>query len=160
MAELIRAERSGGPEVIIHAGLSGVAAHPGHRLGVRPRGRPARRAGHAVEARPSPSSASFDIVVAGGILLLASPVLAVIAILVKREDGGPVLFRQQRVGRGDEEFGMLKFRTMVVDAEARLAAMEQDNQRTGPLFKMARDPRITQDRRTSCAARASTSCPS
>ena len=69
--------------------------------------------------------------------------LAVIAILVKREDGGPVLFRQQRVGRGDAEFGMLKFRTMVVDAEARLAAMQADNQRTGPLFKMARDPRIT-----------------
>ena len=69
--------------------------------------------------------------------------LAVVAILVHKEDGGPVFFRQERVGRGDGEFGMLKFRTMCVDAEARLAAVQADNQRSGPLFKLARDPRVT-----------------
>jgi exopolysaccharide biosynthesis polyprenyl glycosylphosphotransferase len=142
VATLIRAERSGGAEVIIHAGLSGVAAT---RITVSAFAHEAVL--HVEPATPSKPALAvkrlFDIVVAGGILLVASPVLAAIAILVKREDGGPVLFRQNRVGRGDVEFGMLKFRTMVVDAEARLAAMQDDNQRTGPLFKMARDPRIT-----------------
>ena len=90
---------------------------------------PTKPSSHVEPATPSKLALAvkrlFDIVVAGAILLLASPVLAVVAILVKREDGGPVLFRQHRVGRDDDEFGMLKFRTMVVDAEARLAAMEQ-----------------------------------
>ncbi|MET0143498.1 MAG: sugar transferase [Ilumatobacteraceae bacterium] len=142
LARLIRAERDGGPEVVVHAGLSGVAVS---RLTLSTFANEAVL--HVESAAPSTVALAakrlFDIVVAGGILLVASPVLAVIAILVKKEDGGPVLFRQQRVGRADAEFGMLKFRTMCVDAEARLAAMQADNQRTGPLFKMARDPRIT-----------------
>ena len=54
------------------------------------------------------------------------PVLAAIALLIKLEDRGPVLFRQQRVGRDGVEFGMLKFRSMCVDAEARLAALRAD----------------------------------
>ena len=122
VAGLIRAERSGGAEVIIHAGLSGVAAT---RVTVSAFAHEAVL--HVEPATPSPAALAvkrlFDIVIAGAILLVASPVLAAIALLVKREDGGPVLFRQQRVGRGDAEFGMLKFRTMVVDAEARLVAM-------------------------------------
>jgi len=142
VVDLIRAERDGGAEVIIHAGLSGVAAK---RVTVSAFAHEAVL--HVEPATPSRVALAvkrlFDIVVAGSILLLASPVLAVIALKVKREDGGPVLFRQQRVGRDEVEFEMLKFRTMVVDAEARLAAMQDDNQRTGPLFKLARDPRIT-----------------
>ncbi len=64
-------------------------------------------------------------------------------MLIKLEDGGPVLFRQRRVGLHGREFEILKFRTMVVDAEARLAALRQSNERVGPLFKMDHDPRIT-----------------
>jgi exopolysaccharide biosynthesis polyprenyl glycosylphosphotransferase len=142
VVDLIRAERDGGAEVIIHAGLSGVAAK---RVTVSAFAHEAVL--HVEPATPSRLALAvkrlFDIVVAGSILLVASPVLALIALRIKREDGGPVLFRQQRVGRHEAEFAMLKFRTMVVDAEARLAAMQRDNQRTGPLFKLARDPRIT-----------------
>ena len=86
---------------------------------------------------------AFDVLVAAAMLVITSPVLLVAAILIKRTDGGPVFFRQQRVGKDDQEFGMLKFRTMVVDAEARLAEMQRDNQRSGPLFKLANDPRVT-----------------
>jgi exopolysaccharide biosynthesis polyprenyl glycosylphosphotransferase len=88
---------------------------------------------------------AFDIVVSGVVALLAAPALVVVAVLIKLEDGGPVLFRQQRVGRNGESFAILKFRTMVVDAEARLAALEESNERVGPLFKMddRADPRIT-----------------
>ena len=86
---------------------------------------------------------AFDIIVSATLLVVAFPVMAVIAVLIKRNDRGPVLFRQRRVGQGDAEFGMLKFRTMVVDAEARLAALQTGNQRKGPLFKLGVDPRVT-----------------
>jgi exopolysaccharide biosynthesis polyprenyl glycosylphosphotransferase len=76
-------------------------------------------------------------------LLLASPIMLAIAVAIKLTDRGPVLFRQKRVGKGGELFGMLKFRSMVVDAEARLAALSADNERVGPLFKLEHDPRIT-----------------
>jgi lipopolysaccharide/colanic/teichoic acid biosynthesis glycosyltransferase len=59
------------------------------------------------------------------------------------QDGGPVFFRQVRVGQDGHHFRVLKFRTMVVDAEAKLADLEAANERNGPLFKMDRDPRIT-----------------
>ena len=142
LAQLIRAEHAGGAEVVIHAGLPGFDAS---RVSVSTMANEALL--HVESATPSLTARAvkrtFDIVVAAALLLIASPVLAVVAILVKKEDGGPVFFRQQRVGRGDSEFGMLKFRTMCVDAEARLAAMQADNQRSGPLFKLARDPRVT-----------------
>jgi exopolysaccharide biosynthesis polyprenyl glycosylphosphotransferase len=77
-----------------------------------------------------------------GILAIA-PLLLLIAVLVKL-DGGPVLFRQTRVGRHGREFGMLKFRSMVVDAEQRLAELKLKNNVTGgTLFKMRDDPRVT-----------------
>jgi lipopolysaccharide/colanic/teichoic acid biosynthesis glycosyltransferase len=60
---------------------------------------------------------AFDLFVAGLGLLLLSPVLAVIALLIRLEDGGPVFFRQVRVGRGGRPFRIWKFRTMVVDAD-------------------------------------------
>ena len=68
-----------------------------------------------------------------------------LAVLVKLEDRGPVLFRQRRVGRDGVEFEMVKFRSMCVDAEAKLAALKAaGNERTGPLFKMdGGDPRVT-----------------
>ena len=62
---------------------------------------------------------------------------------MKLNDRGPVFFRQVRVGRNGRLFRCLKFRTMVVDAEAKLAELQRTNERTGPLFKMDRDPRVT-----------------
>ncbi|SDL77693.1 sugar transferase [Tessaracoccus oleiagri] len=84
-----------------------------------------------------------DVVASAILLVLALPILLVTALLVKLEDGGPVLFRQRRVGLKGQEFDCLKFRSMCVDAEARLAALQAQNQGAGVLFKMVDDPRIT-----------------
>ena len=74
----------------------------------------------------------------------SAPVLALVCVLVKLQDGGPVLFRQERVGRGGRTFTLLKVRTMVVDAEERLEDLRADNERQGGvLFKMQADPRVT-----------------
>ena len=75
--------------------------------------------------------------------VLALPVIAVAAVLIRLDDGGPVLFRQVRVGRGGTHFTVLKLRTMVPDAEQLKAALAADNERDGPLFKQASDPRRT-----------------
>jgi exopolysaccharide biosynthesis polyprenyl glycosylphosphotransferase len=85
----------------------------------------------------------FDLVGSGLLLLLAAPVMALVALAIKLEDGGPVLFRQTRVGHKGQVFECLKFRSMVTDAEARLAALAVQNEGAGPLFKMTHDPRIT-----------------
>lgn len=84
-----------------------------------------------------------DVVLTGAGLLLISPVLGLIALLVKLGDRGPVLFRQTRVGIDGKVFTMLKFRSMRVDAEERLAALQVLNEGAGPLFKMKDDPRVT-----------------
>jgi lipopolysaccharide/colanic/teichoic acid biosynthesis glycosyltransferase len=85
----------------------------------------------------------LDIAIATPVLLLSSPVLLVVAGLI-RLDGGPVFFRQQRIGYLGRTFGMWKFRSMCVDAESRLAALLAQNEKAGGVtFKMAHDPRIT-----------------
>lgn len=76
-------------------------------------------------------------------IILASPLLAGIALAIKLNDRGPVFFKQTRVGQDGEHFKVIKFRTMVVDAEARLRELQATNERSGPLFKMERDPRVT-----------------
>jgi exopolysaccharide biosynthesis polyprenyl glycosylphosphotransferase len=86
---------------------------------------------------------TLDLVLASITLLVAGPVLLVAALAVKLGDGGPVLFRQTRVGRNGRPFTLLKFRTMVADAEARRAELEDANQRDGVLFKVDHDPRVT-----------------
>ena len=86
---------------------------------------------------------ALDVTVSGLALLVAAPVMLVIALLVKLGDRGPVFFRQERVGVDGKLFTVYKFRTMVVDAEARLASLAASNERSGPLFKMDRDPRVT-----------------
>jgi exopolysaccharide biosynthesis polyprenyl glycosylphosphotransferase len=86
---------------------------------------------------------ALDVTGASVALLLASPVLAVAAVATWAYDRGPVLFRQQRVGHNGEWFTLFKLRTMVIDAESRKHELEADNSRSGPLFKVARDPRIT-----------------
>lgn len=84
-----------------------------------------------------------DISLAGlGVLLLA-PLLAAIATAIKLQDGGPVIFRQTRIGAAGQSFTMLKFRSMVIDAEARKPALQVQNEAAGPLFKIRQDPRIT-----------------
>ncbi|MGC3994587.1 MAG: sugar transferase [Propionicimonas sp.] len=85
----------------------------------------------------------WDVVGSAVILLLAAPVMGLVALAIKLEDGGPVMFRQRRVGLKGEEFDCLKFRSMCTDAEARLAALMAQNEGAGPLFKMTHDPRIT-----------------
>lgn len=85
----------------------------------------------------------FDFVVAAGALVALAPVFAAIAIVIKRDDGGPVFFRQERVGRNGRTFLMYKFRSMTLDAEARLAELEALNEGNGVLFKLRDDPRVT-----------------
>jgi len=75
-------------------------------------------------------------------LLVLSPLLLLVTILV-RLDGGPALFSQERSGLYGKAFRMWKFRSMVVDAEEQRAALEAQNEMTGPVFKIARDPRVT-----------------
>ena len=86
---------------------------------------------------------TFDLLGASLLLLLASPLMLFAVLAIKRHDRGPVMFRQTRVGRDGGQFAMLKFRSMVTDAEALLAALAQRNESDGMLFKMAEDPRIT-----------------
>jgi exopolysaccharide biosynthesis polyprenyl glycosylphosphotransferase len=85
----------------------------------------------------------FDIASSGGALLMLSPLLIAVAIIIKLTSKGPVLFRQPRVGLQGRPFNMLKFRSMVVNAEELKAKLMALNEQTGPVFKMARDPRIT-----------------
>src|SRR5690349_4406404 len=79
---------------------------------------------------------SFDVVASLAGLVVASPLLALIALVIWLDDRAPVLFRQQRVGEGGRLFPMLKFRTMIRDAE-----------RAGPQLTIGRDSRITRSGR-------------
>jgi len=85
----------------------------------------------------------FDPCAAAFGLVVLSPLLLAIAVAIRLSDSGPALFTQTRVGKGGEPFKIYKFRTMVVDAEARLAEMREKNESDGVLFKIRRDPRIT-----------------
>jgi len=86
---------------------------------------------------------AFDMVVAGLLVLVFSPVLLACALAVRLTSPGPVLFRQRRVGKDGQVFHMHKFRSMVADAEARLQALQDQKDTDGPIFKLHRDPRIT-----------------
>lgn len=85
----------------------------------------------------------LDVIGAACALVLLSPLLLLIALLIKVGSPGPVLFSQRRSGRGGRPFWIYKFRTMVVDAEARKAQLQRDNEVDGPAFKMRHDPRVT-----------------
>jgi exopolysaccharide biosynthesis polyprenyl glycosylphosphotransferase len=84
-----------------------------------------------------------DRALAACLILLFSPLLLTIALLVKCGDGGPVFYRQRRVGRDGTTFTMIKFRSMVVNADAVRAGLLDANDGSGPLFKLRRDPRVT-----------------
>lgn len=85
----------------------------------------------------------FDLVAATGLIILLSPVFILLALLVRLESSGPALFGQERVGAGGAKFLMLKFRSMVVDAEDQLKDLSLLNEGNTVMFKMKNDPRIT-----------------
>ena len=84
-----------------------------------------------------------DLLAAAIMLVIFSPVWLVIAIAIKLSGPGPVLYRQQRIGKDWQEFTLLKFRTMVNGAEGMRAEVNSLNQASGPLFKVRDDPRVT-----------------
>ena len=87
---------------------------------------------------------AFDVIFSVAVLVCLSWLFAIIAIAIKIDDSkGPVVFKQTRVGKDGREFEMYKFRSMCVDAEERLAELKELNEKTGPVFKMAEDPRVT-----------------
>jgi len=115
------------------------------RLTVRPLGRfpvvyvePVTRGGWRAVAKRA-----FDICVASVALVMTAPIALAAAIAIKIDSRGPVMFSQMRVGQNSDPFPVLKMRTMVVDAEDRLANLLDHNEADGPLFKMADDPRVT-----------------
>jgi exopolysaccharide biosynthesis polyprenyl glycosylphosphotransferase len=85
----------------------------------------------------------FDVTMASVVLVLTLPVLLIAMAAIKLQDGGPLFFRQVRIGRGGRPFTVTKLRTMVVDAEDRRAELLERNEMDGPLFKMTNDPRVT-----------------
>lgn len=85
---------------------------------------------------------TLDIVFSLLFLSLFSPLLMIIAVLIKIDSNGPVFFLQKRCGKDGKEFSMYKFRTMVKDAE--FLKKELKNEMDGPMFKMKNDPRVTQ----------------
>jgi exopolysaccharide biosynthesis polyprenyl glycosylphosphotransferase len=86
---------------------------------------------------------AFDRAIAAAALVLLSPLFAVVAIVIRCSDGGPVFFRQVRVGREARSFVLYKFRSMVPDAEERQAQVAVLNEVDGALFKIRKDPRVT-----------------
>ncbi len=130
-----------GTDLVVDPGLMEIAGPRLHVANVE--GLPLLRLTHPTFAgAPKLLKGAIDRVSALLILLLIFPLLLGIALAV-RSDGGPAFFRQTRVGLGGREFRVLKFRSMVVDAEAKLDELRSRNEGAGLLFKMRHDPRIT-----------------
>ena len=111
--------------------------------------RPARSASSAAVDLPQTSAAylfvkrSIDIVLAGGGVVLLSPLLAVIALLVRSDSRGPVIFRQTRIGKDGRPFTFFKFRSMFLGADVLKPTLLALNEADYPLFKIRNDPRVT-----------------
>jgi len=86
---------------------------------------------------------AIDVVVSGILLIVLLPVFGALALAVRFSSPGPILFRQRRVGLNGRIFVMLKFRSMFVDAEAKLEGLRARNEMDGPVFKLKDDPRVT-----------------
>jgi len=121
-------------------------------FGCSPTGREVERAGDllviSLHAERLPAAGLIfkrvvDVIGAGMALVILLPFLAVIAGLIKLDSPGPVLYSAQRAGRKGCRFCCYKFRTMVNDADALKESLRRSNQRSGPFFKIADDPRIT-----------------
>jgi len=85
----------------------------------------------------------LDLLLGSALLILFAPLMIVVATAIRLTSQGPVFFVQQRYGRHRKRFPMFKFRSMVIDAEQRQAALEADNEAQGPVFKLRSDPRVT-----------------
>jgi lipopolysaccharide/colanic/teichoic acid biosynthesis glycosyltransferase len=113
--------------------------------------RPTARAGRATRREPERRLGGFEMAIkrgvdlVGALLLVAllSPLLLLIALLIKLDSPGPILFRQRRIGRDGQPFWMFKFRTMVDGADEQKAALRHLNEAADGLFKIDGDPRIT-----------------
>jgi exopolysaccharide biosynthesis polyprenyl glycosylphosphotransferase len=122
--------------------LAHLFLHPG--LSTQVGGLPLIALGAPTRTRSTlPGKRAFDLVVALVCLVVAAPVMLATAVAVKLGDRGPLFYRQRRVGQGGEPFEMLKFRSMVVDAERLLIDLRDANVTDGLLFKMVDDPRVT-----------------
>jgi len=129
-------------ELIVMPGMTDIA---GPRLSMRPLDNlplfhiaPSRKAGPSALAKRA-----FDLAFGAVAVLAALPVMAIAALLIKMDDGGPVIFRQVRVGYQGRRFRILKFRTMATDAEAAKDAQRAASGSTGVFFKSACDSRVT-----------------
>jgi exopolysaccharide biosynthesis polyprenyl glycosylphosphotransferase len=96
-----------------------------------------------VEGWPIFAKRLLDFTISAILLTLISPLLLVVAVLIKLTSAGPVLFVQKRLGLNKRRFNVHKFRTMVVDAERQMSQIEHLNEVSGPVFKIKNDPRIT-----------------
>lgn len=85
----------------------------------------------------------MDVVCSAAALAVLSPIFLAVAVAIKLEDKGPVIFTQNRTGKDGRVFRMYKFRSMYVDAEKRRSELLARNEADGPLFKIADDPRVT-----------------
>ncbi|MGU3586129.1 sugar transferase, partial [Rhodococcus sp. C26F] len=85
----------------------------------------------------------FDLAFASLALLALAPVFAVVALLIKLEDRGPIFYKAERIGIDGTPFGMIKFRSMVTNADKMVDTLLAQNEGAGPLFKMKDDPRVT-----------------
>ncbi|MBN1218227.1 MAG: undecaprenyl-phosphate glucose phosphotransferase [Anaerolineae bacterium] len=86
---------------------------------------------------------AIDVTFSAVALILAAPLMGLIALIIKMDSPGPVIFAQERVGKMGRHFMVYKFRSMIVEAEAQKAALETFNEADGPLFKIKEDPRVT-----------------
>ncbi|MGW9631223.1 sugar transferase [Agromyces sp. NPDC055520] len=129
-------------DLIVAPALTDVA---GPRIHARPvAGLPLIHVDYPVfEGRKYVAKRVFDLIMSFALLVLLSPLFVVLAILVRRDSDGPAMFHQERVGLNGRRFKMLKFRSMVVDAEDRLPGLLDESEGNGVLFKLKADPRVT-----------------
>ena len=85
----------------------------------------------------------FDVLTSGLALILLSPLFLILIVLIKREDGGPAFYSQERIGKNEKPFKMWKFRSMIVNADKMVEQLEEQNEIDGAMFKIKDDPRIT-----------------
>ena len=98
---------------------------------------------HEPQLRMRAMKRLFDIVSSTGALWLLAPLFIAVAVAIRLTSRGPAFFRQQRVGLNGRTFNMLKFRSMVINAEELKASLTAANEQSGPVFKMRSDPRVT-----------------
>lgn len=134
--------------IVLHL-VSGIIGHGMERVVVDQVGDIRLLSLHAQKEAPMARAMKrvFDLVVAVILLALTAPAWPLIALAIRLDSRGPVFFRQERLGLNKRRFGMLKFRSMVVGADAQMSAMEPLNEADGPIFKLRRDPRVTRSGR-------------